>query len=119
SVLEQSVLLWLAILRELVSLPELLAVLGTPLPRAMVLDAVEALRRRSLIELGQRPGSFTLQSVVLEYATAQLIAEVASEIETGRLARLVEHGLELAEAREDERQTQERRIVVPRADTVA
>ncbi len=113
SALEQTVLLWLAILRELVSLEELLAVLGAPLPRATVLDAVEALRRRSLIELGQRPGSFTLQSVVLEYATAQLIAEMSSEIEQGRLARLVEHGLELAEAREDVRQTQERLIVVP------
>jgi WD40 repeat protein/transcriptional regulator with XRE-family HTH domain len=110
---EQSVLLWLAILRELVSLEELLAVLGTPVSRATVLDAVEALRRRSLIELGQRPGSFTLQSVVLEYATAQLIAEVASEIEHGRLSRLVEHGLVLAGAREYVRQTQVRLIVVP------
>src|SRR2546425_10632543 len=113
SAAEQSVLLWLAILREPVSLEELLAVLGTPLPRAMVLDAVEALRRRSLIELGQRPGSFTLQSVVLEYATAQLIAEVASEIEQGRLSRLVEQGLALAGAREYVRQTQVRLIVVP------
>jgi WD40 repeat protein/transcriptional regulator with XRE-family HTH domain len=113
SALEQSVLLWLAILRELVSLPELLAVLGTPVPRAMVLDAVEALRRRSLIELGQRPGSFTLQSVVLEYATAHLIAEVASEIEQGRLSRLVEQGLALATAKEYVRQTQERLIVTP------
>jgi WD40 repeat protein/transcriptional regulator with XRE-family HTH domain len=111
SALEQSVLLWLAILRELVSLKELLAVLGTPVPRAMVLDAVEALRRRSLIELGQRPGSFTLQSVVLEYATAHLIAEVASEIEQGRLSRLVEQGLALATAKEYVRQTQERLIV--------
>ncbi len=113
SAIEQTVLLWLAILRELVSLPELLAVLGTPVPRATVLDAVEALRRRSLIELGQRPGSFTLQSVVLEYATAQLIAEVASEIEQGRLSRLVEHGLALAGAREYVRQTQVRLIVAP------
>jgi len=113
SALEQSVLLWLAILRELVSLQELLAVLGTPQPRAMVLDAVEALRRRSLIELGQRPGSFTLQSVVLEYATARIVAEVASEIEQGRLSRLVEQGLALATAKEYVRQTQERLIVTP------
>jgi WD40 repeat protein/transcriptional regulator with XRE-family HTH domain len=113
SALEQTVLLWLAILRELVSLQELLAVLGAPLPRAGVLGAVEALRRRSLIELGQRPGSFTLHSVVLEYATAQLIAEMSSEIEQGRLARLLEHGLELAQAREDVRQTQVRLIVAP------
>src|SRR6266700_1767374 len=99
--------------RELVSLQELLAVLGTPQPRAMVLDAVEALRRRSLIELGRRPGSFTLQSVVLEYATARLVAEVASEIEQGRLSRLAEQGLALATAKDYVRQTQERLIVTP------
>ncbi len=113
SAVEQTVLLWLAILREPVSIEELLAVLGTPLSRVQVLEAVEALRRRSLIERGQRQGSFTLQSVVLEYATARLIAEATSEIEQGSLARLVEHGLELAHDREYVRQTQERLIVAP------
>jgi hypothetical protein len=54
---EQTVLLWLAILREPVSIEELLAVLGTPLPRAQALEAVEALRRRSLIERGHRRGA--------------------------------------------------------------
>ncbi len=110
---EQMVLLWLAILREPVSIEELLAALATPLSRAQVLDAVEALRRRSLIERGQRRGSFTLQSVVLEYATARLIAEASSEIEQGRLVRLIEHGLELATAKEYVRQTQQRLLVVP------
>ncbi len=51
-------------------------------------EAVDGLRRRSLVERGQRPGSFTLHSVVLEYMTAVLIAEAASEIEQGRLSRL-------------------------------
>ena len=74
SAVEQSVLLWLAILREPVRLEELLALLGTPLPRVQVLEAVEALRRRSMIERGHQRGSFTLQSVVLDYATAQLIS---------------------------------------------
>ncbi len=113
SAVEQTVLLWLAILREPVSIEELLAVLGASLPRVQVLEAVEALRGRSLLERGQRRGSFTLQSVVLEYATALLIAEVSSEIEQGRLARMMEHGLELATAREDVRQTQQRLIVTP------
>jgi len=116
SATEQTVLLWLAILREPVSIEELLAVLATPLSRAQVLEAVEALRRRSLIERGQQRGSFTLQSVVLEYATARLIAEMASEIEQGRqsgLTRLVEQGLALATAREYVRQTQQRLIVGP------
>src|SRR5713226_4559227 len=113
SAVEQTVLLWLAILREPVSIEELLSVLGAPLPRVQVLEAVEALRRRSLVERGQRRGSFTLQSVVLEYAAARLIAEAASEIEHGNLSRLIEHGLELATAKEYVRQTQQRLIVAP------
>src|SRR6266851_1176606 len=111
--LEQTVMCWLAIVREPVSIEELLAVLGVPRTRSQVLEAVDGLRRRSLIERGQLQGSFTLQSVVLEYATALLIAEVASEIEQRRLARLAEHGLELATAKEYVRQTQERLIVTP------
>jgi WD40 repeat protein/transcriptional regulator with XRE-family HTH domain len=110
---EQTVLLWLAILREPVSIEEVLAALATPLSRAQVLDAVEALRRRSLIERGQHRGSFTLQSVVLEYAAARLIDEAASEIDEGRLSRLIEHGLELAISKEYVRQTQERLLGLP------
>src|SRR5207237_8480587 len=66
SPLEQTILYWLAILREPVTLDDLRAVLVSPLPRMQVLEAVDGLRRRSLIERGQRTGSFTLQSVVLE-----------------------------------------------------
>ncbi len=113
SAVEQGVLLWLAILREPVSLEELLAALGASLPRSQVLEAVDGLRRRSLIERGQLQGSFTLPSVVLEYVTARLIAEVTSEIKQGRPVRLIEHGLELATAKEYVRLTQERLIVTP------
>jgi WD40 repeat protein/transcriptional regulator with XRE-family HTH domain len=113
SPLEQTVLDWLAIVREPVTLDQLLAVLATPLAHVQVLEAVDGLRRRSLIERGQRAGSFTLQSVVLEYVTSRLVTTASEEIEQGRLARLIEHGLELANAREDVRQTQQRLIVAP------
>ena len=110
---EQTVLLWLAILREPVSLEELRAVLVTPLTRAQVLEAMEALRRRSLLERGKRQGTFTLQAVVLEYATGRLIAEASREIEQGTLSRLIEHGLSLANAKDYVRQAQERLLVAP------
>jgi WD40 repeat protein/class 3 adenylate cyclase/transcriptional regulator with XRE-family HTH domain len=110
---EQMVLLWLAILREPVSLEELWAVLVTPLTRAQVLEAVEALRRRSLLERGKRQGTFTLQAVVLEYATGRLIAEASREIEQGILSRLIAHGLSLANAKDYVRRTQERLLVAP------
>ena len=113
SLAEQTELLWLAILREPVSIEQLLALLVTPLSRAQVLEAIEALHHRSLIERGQRPGSFTLQSVVLEYATGRLLTEAASEIKHGQLVRFIEHGLELATVKEYLRQTQQRLIVAP------
>src|SRR5256886_1762620 len=84
SALEQTVLSWLAIVREPVTLEELRAVLVAPLPGMQILEAVEGLRRRSLIERGQRPRSFTLQSVVLERVTAELVAQASSEIQQGR-----------------------------------
>lgn len=113
SVLEQQVLSWLAILREPVSLQDLLAVLNTARSSAQMLEALDGLLRRSLIERGQLPGNFTLQSVVMEYATRRLIEEVTSEIEQGRLTSLVEYGLCQAQAREYVRQIQKSLLVVP------
>ncbi len=113
SAVEQSVLFWLAILREPVNVQGLLAVLGVSLPRGDLLEAIESLRHRSLIEAGKLQGSFTLQSVVMEYVTARLIAEVTDEIKQGRGFRLVEHGLELAPCQEYVRKTQQRLLVVP------
>src|SRR6266516_1716428 len=113
SAAEQSVLVWLAIVREPVTVQEVLAVLSAPLPSPQVLEAVESLRRRSLIEPGPRQGSFTLHSVVMEYVTARLIAGVLSEIEQGTLSRLTEHGLELASSKDYVRQTQPRLLLAP------
>jgi len=93
SPLEQTVLYWLAIVREPVLLENLLAMLVAPLAHVQVLEAVDGLRRRSLIERGQRAGSFTLQSVVLEYVTSRLVTTACEEIGQGRLLRLREHGL--------------------------
>src|SRR5258708_18142116 len=98
---------------EPVLLENPLAMLVSTLAHVQVREAVDGLRRRSMIERGQRAGSFTLQSVVLEYVTSRLVTTACEEIEQGRLSRLIEHGLELATAREDVRQTQQRLIVAP------
>ena len=113
SPLEQTVLCWLAILREPVTLDELRAVLMARLAHVQVLEAVDGLRRRSLIERGQRAGSFTLQSVVLEYVTSRLVTTASEEIGQGRLLRLREHGLSQAQAKDYVRQTQERLLLAP------
>ena len=113
SPLEQTLLYWLAILREPATLEELLSVLVTPLARVQLLEAVEGLRRRSLIERGQLAGSFTLQSVVLEFVTDRLVSTACLEIQHGQLRLLREHGLSQALAKEFVRQTQHRLLLSP------
>src|SRR5256714_1225196 len=113
SALEQTLLCWLAILREPVTLQELQVVLVAPLAPVQVLEAVDGLHRRSLVERGQRPGSFTLQSVVLEYVTDRLVSTASEEIKQGRLALLLSHGLSRAGAKEYVRQNQERLLLAP------
>jgi WD40 repeat protein len=113
SAMEKTLLYWLAISREPITLDELRTLLVTPKPPVQLLEAVDGLHRRSLIERGKRVGSFTLQSVVLEYVTTVLIEQASREIKQGLLHWLIEHGLERATAREYVRQTQERLLVRP------
>src|SRR5881227_2584701 len=68
SPLEHLLLTWLAVLREWTSLDTLVQVLHPRVLRTQMLEALEALRRRSLLERGQQ-ATFSLQSVVMEYLT--------------------------------------------------
>src|SRR6266702_4679955 len=113
SALEQTLLWWLAILREPVTLEELQAVLVAPLAPAQILEAVDGLRRCSLVERGQRAGSFTLQSVVLEDVTGRLVRTASQEIVQERLQLLREQSLSQAQAKDYVRQTQERLLLAP------
>jgi hypothetical protein len=67
------------------------------------------------VERAATPGAaaFSLQSVVLEYVTNQLVEEVAEEIERSHPALLIEQPLIKAQAKEYVRQTQERLIGTP------
>ena len=115
SALEQRLLRVLAVEREPVSLAELIADMGPRVREAAVLGAVEALRRRSLVERPATRGrtAFTLQSVVLEYVTDRLVEEVGDEIARGQPLQLVEQFLIKAQAKDYVRQTQERLIGEP------
>jgi WD40 repeat protein/transcriptional regulator with XRE-family HTH domain len=112
---EQQVLRALAVARERMRLAYMLAALGPRLGRGTVMEAVEALRRRSLVERVEAAGrvAFTLQSVVLEYVTDCLVEGVVEEIASGQPALLVEQALIQAQARDYVRQTQERLIGTP------
>lgn len=111
SPLEQTVLYWLALAREPVTIEELLSMLVFPLPPVRVLEALDGLRRRSLVENGTAQGSFMLQSVVLEYVTEMLILEAVCEIQQQHLDVLIHYALEQAQAKEYVRMAQERMVV--------
>jgi hypothetical protein len=112
SALERAIVTWLAVEREPVGFAELVAALGPAVARSAVVEAVEALARRSLLERGAR-GTFTLQPVVLEYATERLVAEVGREVMAGQPAQLVSHALLQAQAKDYVRRSQERLIAQP------
>jgi WD40 repeat protein/transcriptional regulator with XRE-family HTH domain len=113
STFEREVLIWLAIMREPITLPELRNLLVSPQPQGKMIEALDRLHRRSLIERGQPPGSFTLQSVILEYATALLIDAASREIQISQLDHLIRFGLVPAQAKDYSRQTQERMLAAP------
>jgi WD40 repeat protein/DNA-binding XRE family transcriptional regulator len=110
--LEQTLLTWLAVVREWTSLESLLTLLVTRPTRSRVLEALEALSRRSLIERGER-ASFTLQSVVMEYLTDALLDHLSEEIVTQALDHLRRYALEQAQAKDYVRETQVRLLVRP------
>ena len=112
SSLERTVLTWLAVEREPVGFADLVADLGPGVARAAMVEAVEALRRRSLLEAGGR-GAFTLQPVVLEYATARLVEALVQEVQTGQPALLDRYALVKAAAKDYVRRSQERLLARP------
>ncbi|HEX6557122.1 MAG TPA: NB-ARC domain-containing protein [Ktedonobacteraceae bacterium] len=110
--LEQTLLTWLAVVREWTSLDALLALLVKRPTHARVLEALEALWRRSLIERGAGV-NFTLQSVVMEYVTDALLEHLSGEIVHQTIDHLHRYALEQAQAKDYVRETQVRLLVRP------
>ncbi|MBD2165121.1 hypothetical protein H6G04_11980 [Calothrix membranacea FACHB-236] len=116
--LEKELMFWLAINREPVNLADLRADLVLPVPAMKLLEALDSLSRRSLIEkksVPQTPVSFTLQPVVMEYVTDQLIHQVSTEIlwEMSPNSALHSHALIKATAKDYIRIAQTKLILQP------
>jgi WD40 repeat protein len=111
---ERAIIYWLAIERELVPLDELQKNLMPSLAYRELLEVLKDLRWRSLIERGEREAAFTLQAVVMEYTTEQLIEQFVAEL-SGKheLKLLTSHVLIKAEAKEYIRHIQTRLILSP------
>jgi transcriptional regulator with XRE-family HTH domain len=113
SPIERDILTRMAVEREPIKLAELSADAAPGVGRSTVIEAIEMLRRRSLVERAEGGATFTLQSMVLEYVTDRLVETAADEIRRGEPVLLVEQPLIKAQAKNYVRQTQERLIGGP------
>ncbi|MUG95741.1 hypothetical protein F7734_26655 [Scytonema sp. UIC 10036] len=104
SYLEKELMYWLVINREPVSLSELREDVVSPVPPQKLLEALESLVRRSLVE--KSAAMFTLQPVVMEYVTNRLVEQVCGEIETQNINLFKSHALIKATAKEYVREAQ-------------
>ncbi|MBW4486137.1 MAG: hypothetical protein KME14_26750 [Tildeniella torsiva UHER 1998/13D] len=115
---EQQVMLWLAIAREGRCLAELRADI-LPLATARdLLESLESLQQRSLIEKATASGlgqaaTFTQQPVVMEYVTERLVDRVCGELIGGDIGLLDSHALSQAHTKDYLRNAQYRLILQP------
>ncbi|TFI55127.1 hypothetical protein BLD44_006540 [Mastigocladus laminosus UU774] len=122
--LEIDIMYWLAINREPVSRSELQADIVSSIPSKKLLEALESLARRSLIEKAiptiaeKSTPLFTLQPVVMEYVTNRLIDNVCEEIETGNIDLFRCHALMKATAKDYVMESQIRLIIKPLIDAL-
>ncbi|MBE8996897.1 NACHT domain-containing protein [Nostoc sp. LEGE 12447] len=120
--LEKDIMYWLAINRESVTLSELRNDIISPVAQSKLLEAIESLGRRSLIEkatptlIGKTGSLFTLQPVVIEYVTSSLIESVCKEIIAHNIDLFRSKALTKATAKEYVRDTQIRLIIKPVID---
>ena len=112
--LERDIMYWIAIEREEVSFDELERELDRPVPNRALLEAVDSLLRRSLIET-RKAATFTLQPVILEYVTNRFVEQVYREIcdENVMTGLLSSHALKKAQAKDYIRDFQTDLILKP------
>src|SRR5258708_319305 len=113
STIEEAILSWLALAREPLALGDLVQESISPVPGTELLEALGALRRRSLLERGEAGAVFTLHPVVMEYVAERLVEQVAQEITTGNLELLLSHCLMQAQTKEYVRHAQSELILKP------
>jgi WD40 repeat protein len=111
SMLEKQIMFWLAVSQEPISLTELNEDIATSISKRELLEALESLGRRPLIEkLGTR---FSQQPVVMEYMAERIIAQAFQELVTKELSLLESHSLLKATAKDYIREGQTRLILEP------
>lgn len=112
SAMEQDLLYWLAIEREPLTFEALCRVVVRPVAQGTLLEALDTLLRRSLVERNGA-GLFTLQPVVMDYLTDSLVQRTCQELIEERCEMLMSHALIQAQANDFVRDSQRRLILRP------
>ncbi len=107
SIQEREIIYWFALACEPISFNDVLKKIVRPVPKRDLLNALDSLRRRSMIE-NSSGTYFTLQPVIMEYVTEEFVASVCKEIEHEQFALLLSHTLIRAEAKDHIRNNQTR-----------
>ena len=106
SPLEAQIMFWLAVNREATSPAALQDDLITSVARGKILEALEALSWRSLIEFTH--AGYTQQPVVMEYMSDRLIEQIGVELTTAKPELLMQVALMKAQAKEYIQESQKR-----------
>jgi len=117
SKLERSIMNWLAINREPVTIGDLQMDLVIELPYSRVIEAIESLLWRSLIESSAL--GFTLQPVLMESVSESLIEKIAQEILSAQPQLFLSHALIKAQSKDYIRDSQTRVILQPLCDRLS
>ncbi len=112
--IEKAVMYWLAIEREALTLDRLQEHMTNLTANELLIEAIHSLRRRFMLEKSSKDGYFTLQPVIMAYATKHLIEQIYREIVTMKAFRLFsQFPLMQAQAKDYIRRSQLRLILLP------
>ena len=114
SIMQQDVMYWLAIHREVVIPAKLQGELLPLVALSRLLEVLEILRDRSLIETTDR--GLTQQPAIMEYVIERFINSIEREIITGELQLLKTHALIEFQTKDHLRSTQNQLILQQLAD---
>ena len=114
--LEQIIMYWLAINRSWTSISELKEDINPKFQDANLLEALESLCRRSLIE--KQTGRFTQQAVVMEYVTNRLIKKIVNEVSVSQFSLFTSHALIKTTTKDYIKESQIRLILEPVAKRI-
>ena len=109
--LEQSVMYWITINREPVSLQELRDDLLSSKEKQKLPEALRSLERRSFIE--KNSSNFTQQPVVMQYVTERFIDQICDEIAAEDINLAQSHALIKPQAQDYVKESQVSEILLP------